>query len=145
MRILLDEDCPGPLLRVLRHLLPRHTVDLVTELKWSGKKDIHVLADAKRHHYDMIVTKDRNQLDDPDECNAIKKARLHHVRFRQRRKGMEGLALAIGAVISAMPSLLTELEKAEGQRLAHIAGLNPDGRFEITDPRKTPPSKYWPR
>jgi hypothetical protein len=40
---------------------------------------------------------------------------------------------------------LAELEKADGQRLAHMAGLNPDGRFEITDPRKTPPSKYWPR
>lgn len=121
MRILLDEDCPHPMLNVLQHVLPRHTVHHVTELKWSGKKDIHVLADAKRHRYDVIVTNDRAQLDDPAECDAIKKSKLHHVRFRQKRKGMEGLALAIGAVISvisAMPALLAELEGADGQRLA---------------------------
>lgn len=145
MRILLDEDSPQPMLIVLRHVLPDHTVDHVTQLKWSGKKDVRVLADAKRQSYDVIVTKDRAQLDDPAECDAIKKSKLHHVRFRQKRRGMEGLALAIGAVVSAMPTLIAELEEADGQRLVHIAGLNPRDRYKATNPAKDPPSHYWPR
>jgi hypothetical protein len=132
------------MLDLLRHVLPAHTVHHVTELKWTGKKDVRLLTDAKRQGYEVFLTNDRNQLCNPDETRAIKKSGMHHVRYRQRRPGLEGLALAIGAVISAMPSLIAELEEAPGQRLAHIAGLNPNGRYDIKDPLKEPP-EYWPR
>lgn len=144
MKVLVDEDCPRPMLDLLRHVLPRHTVHHVTELKWNGKQDVRLLGDAKSHGYEVFLTNDHNQLCNADETKAIKKCGMHHVRYRQRRPGLEGLALAIGAVISAMPLLVAELEKAPGQRLVHIAGLNPSGRYEIKDPRKDPPP-YWPR
>lgn len=144
MKVLVDEDCPLPMLELLRHVLPKHTVHHVADRNWTGKKDVRLLTDAKRHGYEVFLTNDRNQLSDPEETKAIKRAGVHHVRYRQRRKGMEGLALAIGAVISAMPSLVAELEAASGQRLVHIAGLNPNGRYEIKDPLKDPPD-YWPR
>jgi len=66
------------------------------------------------------------------------------VRYGQRQQGARGLALAMGAVIAAMPMVMQELEIASGQRLVHIAGLDPRRRFEIVDPRKKPPSPYWP-
>lgn len=56
-----------------------------------------------------------------------------------------GLALALGAVIAAMPLVMPELEVSSGQLVVHIAGLDPRRRFEITDPRRQPPSPYWPR
>ncbi|GGV15728.1 hypothetical protein GCM10010182_40900 [Actinomadura cremea] len=138
MKVLVDEDCPKPMLDLLRHVLPAHTVHHVTERKWSGKKDLVLLTDAKADGYQVFLTNDCNQLNDPAETRAIKKAGMHHVRYSQRRQNLEGLALAIGAVVSAMPSLIAELEGASGQRLVHIAGLNPTGRYEIKDPRKDP-------
>ena len=87
MRVLIDEDTAVQLLEPLRHLLPRHQVDHVSAIKWKGKKDHGVFADAKRAGYDVFITRDRNQLSDPGECAAIKKSQIHHVRYAQRRRG----------------------------------------------------------
>ena len=146
MRILLDEDVPIQALAVLRHLLPTHRVEHVHGLNWSGKKDKSVLADADRAGFDVIVTNDRNQLDDPDELAAIKRSGLHHVTFRQRRRGLVGLGLALGAIMAAMPLIMQELESVESQQLIAIRGLDPTprSRYTMTDPRRDPP-KYWPR
>ena len=145
MRVLINEDTAVQLLEPLRNPLPGHEVDHVARINWSGKGDRHVLADAKNARYHVIITRDRSQLSDPDECDAIKKSKLHHVRYRQRREGTRGLALALGAVIAAMPMVMDELAEADGQRLIHIAGLDPRNRYDSTDPKERPPSQYWPR
>ncbi|MGH3274740.1 MAG: hypothetical protein ACRDNZ_10545, partial [Streptosporangiaceae bacterium] len=103
MRVLIDEDTAVQILEPLRHLLPLHTVDHIGTIRWNGKKDRRVYADAKDAGYDLIITRDSNQLNDPSECTAIKKSRIHHVRYSQRRGGMPGLGLAMGAVIAAIP------------------------------------------
>lgn len=143
MRVLIDEDTAVQLLEPLQHLLRSHTVDHIAMIKWKGKKDRTVYADARRTGYDVIITRDHNQLSDPDECDAIKKSRLHHVRYEQRREGMVGLGLALGAVIAAMPMVMDDLEQAGGQRLVHIARLEMSRRYEMTDPAANPPI-YWP-
>ena len=70
----------------------------------------------------------------------------HHIRFSQAHKGMAGLGLAMGAVVAAMPLIVSELNEADTQQLIHIKGLNPASkhRFERVDPSVSPPS-YWPR
>lgn len=103
MHVLLDADTPVPMLEVLRHVLQGHTVRHVHELRWSKKKDKQLLRDAASRGYDVFLTNDINQLEDPDETDAIKKCGMHHVRYNQRHKGLAGLALAIGSVVSAMP------------------------------------------
>jgi len=143
MRVLIDEDTAVQLVDPLRHLLRGQEVDHVSQIKWKGKKDHRMLQDARQAGYDVIITRDRNQLSDPAECDAIKKSGLHHVRYAQRRHGMEGLALALGAIIAAMPMVMADLEQAGGQRLVHITGLDPSRRYELTDPIKSPPP-YWP-
>lgn len=50
--------------RVLRHVLPKHRVDHVNDLGWSTKKDIPLLRDASAY-YQVFVTNDANQFDDP--------------------------------------------------------------------------------
>jgi hypothetical protein len=144
MRVLIDEDTAVQLLTPLRHLLRRHTVEHVGLIKWKGKKDRSVLNDAKNSGYEVFITRDRNQLSDPAECAAIKKSQLHHIRYAQRREGMVGLGLALGAIIAAMPMVMDELDEADGQRLVHITGLEPFRRYEMTDPAAAPPT-YWPR
>jgi hypothetical protein len=145
MRVLVDEDTAVQLVHPLRHVLPTHDVDHVAQIGWSGKGDRHVLADARKARYHVVITRDRSQLSDPDECDAIKRSGLHHIRYRQRREGTRGLALALGAVIAAMPIIMDELTETDGQRLIHIAALDPRNRYDSVDPRTEPPSKYWPR
>ena len=103
-----------------------------------------VLPDARDAGCNVLITRDRAQFSDPRECDAIKKSGLHHVRYAQRQ-GARGLALALGAIIAAMPMVMEELEIATGQRLVQIVSIESRRRFEIPDPRRTPPSPYWPR
>lgn len=142
MRILLDADTPAQMLLVLRHVLQKHQVDHVHDKGWSSKKDVVLLRDAAAAGYDVFVTNDWNQLDDPSETDAVRKSGLHHVRYNQRRVGLKGLALAIGAVVAAMPYIVEFLGDADGQRLIRVTGLDQNGRFDAVDPRRDPP-RYW--
>jgi hypothetical protein len=145
MRILLDEDVPIQVLDILRWLLKQqdHEVKHVQELGWKGKKDRFLIAEAAAKGYSLLLTNNRKQLFNPQECTAIKKSGMHHVRYDQP-PGLRGLALAVAAIVAAMPSVVEELEKASGQRLVWIQGLQPRRRFEIKDPKQDPPD-YWPR
>lgn len=142
MRILLDADTPVQMLSALQHVLAGHDVHHVHDLGWSGKKDVPLLHDARAARYEVFVTNDSNQLDDPAETDAIRKSRLHHVRYRQRHPGLHGLALAIGAVVAAMPGVVEHLASVEAQRLIQIAGLEPNNRFKSENPVRNPP-RYW--
>lgn len=145
MKVLLDEDVPAPVLEVLRHLLRGHSVDYVGEMsRWRGKKDIPMIRDAAAKGYDVLITNNVKQFEDPDETDAIRRSRIHHVVYRQRHPGMKGLGLAIGSLTAAMPMVLVELEAVETQRLVKINSLDPTRRYEVTDPRKDPP-RYWRR
>ena len=77
--------------------LPRHEIAHVSEIRWKGKKDRPLLRDAQQTGFDVFITRDHNQLSDPQECRTIKDSGLHHVRFSQRREGLAGLASALGS------------------------------------------------
>lgn len=142
MRILLDADTPLQLVSVLQHVLPGHDVHHAHGLRWSTKKDVPLLHDARSARYEVFVTNDANQLEDPAETDAIRKSRLHHVQYRQRQPGLRGLALAVGAVVAAMPSVMEYLASVEERRLIHITGLDPNNRFTSVNPVRDPP-RYW--
>jgi hypothetical protein len=144
MRILIDEDTAVQLVGPLRCVLVGHDVAHVADLSWKGKKDRHLLPDAKQAGYQILITRDRAQFTDPRECDAIKKSGLHHVRYAQR-EGARGLALAIGGIIAAMPMVVPELKSTDGQRIVLITAIDPRRRYEITDPQRVAPSVYWPR
>lgn len=58
MRILIDEDTAVQLIEPLRHVLIGHEVAHVSGISWKGKKDRHVLPDAKNAGYQVLITKD---------------------------------------------------------------------------------------
>jgi hypothetical protein len=147
MRVLLDEDVPRPLLAALQRILSGHDVKHVDELQWKSKKDVNLLADAAGRGFEAILTNDSKQLDDVEECRAIRDSGLHHIRYRQHTGrgesgGLQGLALAMGAILAAMRQV-GELEQADGQRLVLIQEIRNERRHEMTDPRLDPPA-YWP-
>lgn len=144
MKILLDEDVPIQVRDLLRRVLIGHTVDHVDDLGWKNKKDPFVVRDAAVRGYAVFVTNNRKQLVVPEECRAIKDSGLHHVLYDQTVQGLDGLALAVAAIVAAMPRLVRELEDVVDQRLVQIRGIRDEPRYSITDPQRTPPSPYWP-
>ena len=106
MRVLLDEDVPVQVLEPLKRVLRGHEVRHLNDLGWKNKKDVFVLHDAVAKGFDVLVTNDAAQLDDPDETDAIKKSGLHHVRYSQRPDlGLHGLVSRdAGSFTLAAPS-----------------------------------------
>jgi PIN like domain len=144
MRLLLDEDVPVQLLEPLRHLLSGHQIDHTEQLGWKGKKDRFLLPDARRRGYDALLTNDSGQLDSVEECRAIRDSQIHHLRYHQdTRRGIDGLALAMAAVMGGIRQVIRELEDVDGQRLVEIQAIQPGRRHRMTDPRIDPPP-YWP-
>ena len=144
MRLLLDEDVPIQLLDPLRRILSGHQVDHTEQLGWKGKKDRFLLPDARRRGYDALLTNDSAQLDSVEECRAIRDSQMHHLRYHQdTRRGVDGLARAMAAVMAAIRPVIRELEQVEGQRLVEIQAIQPGKRHRTIDPRLDPPP-YWP-
>jgi PIN like domain len=131
MCILVDEDTAVQLIDPLRHVLPRHEVTHVSGISWKGKKDRQVLPDARKAGYDALITRDRAQLSDPRECDAIRKSGLHHIRYTQRLSGVRGLALALGSRIAAMPMVMQELTDATTPSIPSARHHRPTGPADV--------------
>lgn len=144
MRILLDEDVPTQVLVILRRVLLGHELEHVARLKWKSKKDRQLYRDAVNAGYGMLVTNDGSQLNDPDITVAIKQSGMHWVSYEHRCDGKKGLALAVAAIIAAMPDIVVIADAADSQRLFHAVDIAPGRRYRVIDPRREPP-RYWPR
>ncbi len=83
MRVLLDEDVPVQVLEALQQVLHGHTIDHVNRIGWKSKKDLALLTDAGKRGYEVLVTNDKNQLEDVEESRAIRDSGMHHVRYDQ--------------------------------------------------------------
>jgi hypothetical protein len=58
--------------------------------------------------------------------------------------GLEGLALASGAICAAIRPVIEDLTVRKRQHLVRITGLAArKKRYAISDPSKNPPSPYW--
>lgn len=143
MKVLLDENVPEVVLHLLQKLSIGHQIHHVAQLDWRGKKDILLLADAKRKHFEAFLTGDISQYDDPDECKAVKRSGMHHITF-ESHSGPLSHATLVASLCAATPTLLNRLANETGQRIATIAGISTGGRFSIKDPMTDPPSNYWP-
>lgn len=69
MRVLVDEGMPVQVLSPLR-LNKQHEFDHIDELKWKGKHDIQLFADAAARSYDAVLTLDLDQLDSAEESRS---------------------------------------------------------------------------
>jgi predicted nuclease of predicted toxin-antitoxin system len=146
MRFLLDEGLPVQLLDPLA-LARKHQFDHVDHLKWKGKPDDRLFADAADRGFDAIVTLDVDQLSDPELCRALRQSGLHHVSLRQGRavrQGAKGTARVIALLVAAMPYVIDDLETAGGQRIAEVQLLGSGKRHGTFDPtRERARYPYW--
>jgi len=144
MKVLLDEDVPQPVIRLVEHLLRGHDVRHVSQLEWSGKKDVPLISDAARRGFGAFVTQNIGQFNDPAECDAIKRSGMHHISYELPSSGLRGLGLASGALCAAIIPVVVELESLARQHIVKITALDRSRkRYDVTDPAIEPPSPYW--
>lgn len=148
MKLLLDENVPLPMARIVRLLLKHHVIEHVAELSgWAGTKDVELYTRAAADGFQIVVTNDTKQLSRPLEVAAIAESGLHRIEYRQNHKhgGLVGLGAAIATVCAGLPHALTELDRAESQRLVSLNAVDPSqqNRLRIVDPASVPP-KFWP-
>lgn len=145
MRIFLDEDVPVQVAYFLRLVFEGSSttaIDHVDTVRWKGKKDRFLIPDCAKRGYDVFVTKDRSQMNDPEEVAVIRKAGIHHVTFKMD-SGRAGYARAVASIVAAMPAIVDELEAADGQRLVTIRKIDGNQkRHSVVDPSVNPP-RYW--
>ncbi len=145
MKVLLDEDVPRPVVPLVKHLLKGHEVEYVPDLHWAGKKDVPLIGDAARRGFTVFVTQNIGQFNDPGECRAIQRSRMHHVSYEVPSSGLKGLGLASGSLCAAILPVITELSTVRKQHVVRIASLDAGRkRYRISDPSTDPPSDYWP-
>ncbi len=145
MRVLVDEGMPVQVLPPLR-LNKQHEFDHIDELKWKGKHDIQLFADAAARSYDAVLTLDLDQLDSAEESRALKRSGLHHIGIHQGRsaQGIRGIARVISSVIVAMPYVLADLDAADGQRIVELSLLSAVRRHQTHDPQRNATRfPYW--
>ncbi|WP_035847111.1 DUF5615 family PIN-like protein [Kitasatospora azatica] len=147
MKLLLDENVPLPMARIVRLLLKGHVVEHVAELSgWAGTRDVDLYARAAADGFQIVVTNDTKQLSRPLEVVAIESG-LHRIEYRQNHKhgGLVGLGAAIATVCAGLPHALAELDQTDSQRLISLNAVDPSrqSRLRIVDPASAPP-KFWP-
>lgn len=148
MRLLLDENVPLPMARIVELLVKQHDIKHVAELDgWAGTQDVDLYAQAAAAHFEVILTNDTKQLSRALEVAAIAKSGLHRIEYRHNHKhgGLAGLGAAIATVCAGLPHAWAELDLADGQRLISLNGVDPSrqSRLRIVDPAIIPP-KFWP-
>ncbi|WP_042415720.1 hypothetical protein [Streptacidiphilus anmyonensis] len=148
MRLLLDENVPLPMARIVGLLVKQHDVNHVAVLDgWAGTLDVDLYERASAAGFEVVLTNDTKQLTRPLEVAAIAKSGLHRIEYRHNHKhgGLVGMGAAIATVCAGLPHALDELEHADGQRLISLNGVDPSrqNRLRIVDPTAVPP-KFWP-
>lgn len=139
MKFLIDENTPIQYVGVLKFVLGRHhTVDHVSDLQWRSKKDLALLADAHRRGYQVFITNDRNQLNDPTETKAILRSGMHHVLYPRAGVGLPAQAYALASVTAALPAIVKTTEGAVEQLLITVRGIsrNAAERVKVTPARE---------
>ena len=149
MRLLLDENVPGPMAQIVRILLNAHEVVHVLDLEgWRGTKDVPLYEKARAEAFDAVLTNEGKQMQRPEEVAAIARSGLHRIQYNQNNKhgGLVGLGAAIATVCAALPHAMDELGEADGQRLVLLTGVDPTrrSRLQVRDPAGEPP-KFWPK
>ncbi|TXK35007.1 hypothetical protein [Nonomuraea sp. C10] len=144
MKILLDENVPEPLSEPLTWLLRGHPMSHVNK-RWKSIKDQQLYDKAKRCGYDIVISNDSQQLYDSEICRAIQRSSRHVVFVETSSGGLRSLSAAAGALMHCIRDIVTELEKAETQRIIIVPMLHGEPKYKPYDPRKEAPSPMWPR
>ncbi len=142
MKILIDEQTPVQFTAsIAAGIGPAHEVVHVHDLGWSGTKDVELLKRAGSKGFDLIITNDRDQVNDPAESRAIRRSGIHHLLYpRMGGKGLSGFTLTLAALLAALPAVLAAITDSDNQLFIRVKKISPRpvDRIHIRDLVRNP-------
>lgn len=123
MKFLIDENVNVAVVDPLRVTFIGHSFTTVREQRWLGLKDTPLFEAMSAERFDVLVTRDRDQLTDPSERTALRDHGLHWVGVKPPKfPGIKGLALETAALVAGLPYVLEGLP-FPGPTAFHVRGL----------------------
>lgn len=92
-----------------------HAFRTAYQEKLSGYDDIPLFEELRERRFDAIITRDKNQLRDPEERNALRAANLHWIGHQEPKvQGLEIISTLGAGYLAAFPHVLNGLDAAQG-------------------------------
>ena len=121
MRFFLDENESQVVLEPLRLLYRSHEFVPWQDEGLGGLDDIPLIQELGSRQYDALITRDKNQLSDPDERHALIDGHLHWIGHKEPAPGLAGIAGLVAGYISAFPHILDGLNTAQEITAFHVS------------------------
>jgi hypothetical protein len=77
VKFFLDHNLSPRLIKPLVTIHPKHSFGCALEEGLTATEDIPLFAELADRQFEAIITRDRNQLSDPEECAALQASGLH--------------------------------------------------------------------
>lgn len=127
MRFFLDNNETDAILPVLKLVFPSQNFRTAAQESLEDALDIPLFAELKRRGFDAIITRDKNQLADPDEKKALRNCGLHWIGHRDpNTEGINIITSLTAGYLSAFPHILKFLDHATEPTAFHVRAVERD-------------------
>ncbi|MFR9750602.1 hypothetical protein ACL02S_06155 [Nocardia sp. 004] len=132
MRFYLDANETDAILPVLRLVFPNQVFRTAAEEELMDELDIPLFTELKRRAFDAIITRDKNQLADLDEKNALRNSGLHWIGHKDpNTEGISIITSLTAGYLSAFPHILGHLDRATNPTAFHVKAVERDPRQRV--------------
>lgn len=125
MRFFLDANETSAILPVLDQVYgSTHVFRSASEEGLADVDDIPLFAELRKRRFDAIITRDKNQLKNTDERQALCNARLHWIgHIEPKVQGLEIISTLGAGYLAAFPHVLEGIQSAAGPTAFHVQGI----------------------
>ncbi|WP_067823753.1 hypothetical protein [Nocardia inohanensis] len=132
MKFFLDNNETEAILTVLRPVFHVETFRTAADEDLQDALDIDLFTELHDREFDAIITRDKNQLANQDEKNALRLSGLHWIGHKDpNTDGINIITCLTAGYLSAFPHVLSEMRSAEGPTAFHVRGVERDIRQRI--------------
>lgn len=125
MKFFLDANETSVILPVLEQVYGAlHTFRSAADEGLAEYGDIPLFAELRRRRFHAIITRDKNQLKDPDERDALRRAKLHWIgHVEPKVEGVEIISTLGAGYLSAFPHVLEGMAAANSPTAFHVKSV----------------------
>ncbi|UGU29876.1 hypothetical protein LT350_25485 [Mycolicibacterium smegmatis] len=125
MKFFLDANETSVILPVLTQVYgANHTFRSAIEERLTDFDDIPLFSELRKRDFDAIITRDKNQLRNPDERSALHREKLHWIgHVEPKVEGVEIFSTLGAGYLAAFPHVLDGIYTADGPTAFHIRGV----------------------
>ena len=103
MKVYLDENLPPFVVQPLSIVYSDHDFRTCDQEELRGMEDVPLLSQLRDRGFDAIVTRDRAQLKDPDERDAVAASGLRWIGVADKKlRGLEQITITVSTLIAGM-------------------------------------------